>query len=242
LNKLRVITLKGHNEMKNFFQSIFTIATFALFASGCATPPAQSNVNTNANTTSTATTHTNTSNTNHAGMNHSNMNHAAMDHANMQSSPNAASQPYDLQFIDTMIAHHQGAVDMARPAIEKARHNELRELARSIIRDQDREIAQMRQWREQWFSGRPQAVNMEMRGMAESMRGMDMNRLNAQTGNAYDLMFIEMMIPHHEGAITMAREALQRAEHPELKQLAEQIIAAQEREIRQMNEWRSAWR
>jgi len=40
----------------------------------------------------------------------------------------------------------------------------------------------------------------------------------------------------------MAREALQRAEHPEIKRIAEQIIAAQEREITQMNGWKNAWR
>ena len=223
------------------------LAAASLVGAGCSTSP-QTNVN-NRNIATTNTTSapagnmSNINNMNHGGM--SNMNHNGMggtDHANMQSSPNAASQPYDLQFIDTMVMHHQGAVDMARPALEKAQHNELKEMARNIIRDQEREIAELRRYREQWFANRPQAMNMEMPGMMDSMRGMDMNRLNAQMGNAFDLMFIDMMIPHHQGAITMAREALQRAEHPEIKRIAEQIITAQEREIRQMNEWKAAWR
>lgn len=166
---------------------------------------------------------------------------SGMNHGAMQSSPNAANAPYDLQFLDTMTAHHQGAVDMARPAETKAQHAELKEMARNIIRDQEREIAQMKQWRDEWYAGKPQAMNMEMSGMMDSMRGMDMTKLNAASGNAFDVMFLDMMTPHHQGAITMGREALTKAGHPEIKKLAQQIIDAQEREIAQMNKWKAAW-
>ena len=159
----------------------------------------------------------------------------------MQSSPNAASQAYDLQFLDTMIAHHQGAIDMARPATTKAQHAELKRFAQKIVSDQEREIAEMKRYREEWYAGKPQAMNMEMPGMMDSMKGMDMNRMNAATGNEFDLMFIEMMTPHHAGATEMAREALKRAEHPEIKKLAQQIITAQEKEIAQMNGWKATW-
>ncbi len=159
----------------------------------------------------------------------------------MQSSPNAASQPYDLQFIDTMTVHHQSAIDMARPATTKAQHDVLKHMARDIVRDQEREIAQMRGWREQWYAGKPQAMNMEMPGMMDAMRGMDMKGMNAATGNAFDLMFIDMMTSHHQGAVTMAREALRRAEHPEIKRLAQAVINAQEREIEMMNTWKAEW-
>ena len=50
-----------------------------------------------------------------------------------------------------------------------------------------------------------------------------------------------MMTPHHQGAITMAKEALDRAEHTEIKTLANQIIKAQEAEIKQMQDWKTAW-
>ncbi len=215
------------------------LAVASLVGAACSTSP-QTNVN-NRNAATTNTTPApagNMSNKNHGNANGM----GGMDHSNMESSPNVASQPYDLQFIDTMVMHHQGAIDMARMAVTKAQHAELREMAQKVITDQEREIAELRRHREQWFTGRPQAMNMEMPGMMDSMRGMDMNRLNAATGNSFDLMFIDMMIPHHQGAITMAREALQRAEHQELKQLAQQIIREQEREIAQMNGWKNAWR
>ena len=166
--------------------------------------------------------------------------HAMMDHSQMQSSPGAEKAPYDLQFIDTMIAHHQGAIEMARLADGRAEHAELKELARKIVADQEREIAQMRKWRTEWYGERAPAINMELPGMRESMQ-MDMRQLAEARGRDFDLLFIDMMIPHHEGAVVMSRQALERAEHAELKKLAEQIIAAQQAEIAQMRKWRTEW-
>lgn len=54
----------------------------------------------------------------------------------------------------------------------------------------------------------------------------------------FDLMFIDMMTPHHEGAIAMSEVAVARAEHPELGELAQQIIESQQFEHEQMQAWR----
>jgi uncharacterized protein (DUF305 family) len=59
--------------------------------------------------------------------------------------------------------------------------------------------------------------------------------------NSIDQHFIEQMIPHHEGAITMANLALQKAKHQEIKTLATAIIAAQTTEIQSMNGWYKDW-
>ena len=193
---------------------------------------------------SNSATNNRMANHDHAAMQSNNkMNHnaAAHDHSQMQPAPDAATAPYDLQFLDTMTAHHQGAVDMARMVSGKTENADLKKFAAQIIADQEKEINQMKQWRERWFAAKPSAVNMEMAGMADSMKGMDMNRMNQATGRDFDLMFIEMMTPHHEGATVMAREALQKAEHPEIKTLAQNIIKAQEAEIKQMNQWKTQW-
>ena len=58
---------------------------------------------------------------------------------------------------------------------------------------------------------------------------------------AFDQQFIDMMAPHHMGAVEMAKIAQTRAEHPELKGLANEIIASQNSEIGQMKQWRKAW-
>jgi uncharacterized protein (DUF305 family) len=56
-----------------------------------------------------------------------------------------------------------------------------------------------------------------------------------------DRHFIEMMIPHHQGAITMAQLAPSRARHPDIKKLAASIIQDQTREINQMRAWYKTW-
>jgi len=219
----------------NYFVGTLLLLLAALSGAACSTTS-----ETNTNTTTGKTTPTPAAvSASPAGQMPGNM--GGMDHSMMQSSPNAASAPYDLQFLDTMSGHHQAAIEMARPVETKAQHAELKELARNIIRDQEREISQMKEWRNQWFKDKPQAMNMEMPGMMDSMKGMDMKGMNAATGNAFDLMFIDMMTAHHQGAVTMAREALTRAEHPEIKRLAQAIIDAQDKEIAQMSKWKAAW-
>ena len=196
---------------------------------------------------------------NHGGMNHNSMNsnssmnmngmnhnsmpmnsNMQMNHSNMKSDANAASAPYDLQFIDTMTHHHQGAVEMAKMIDGKTQNADIIKFGKQIIADQEKEIAQMKDWREKWFKGAPKAMNMEMPGMMGSMK-MDMSKLSNSKDKAFDLAFIEMMTPHHDGAVTMAKEALSKSEKPEIKTLAGNIIKAQEAEIKMMSEWKTKW-
>lgn len=72
-------------------------------------------------------------------------------------------------------------------------------------------------------------------GTQMGMQGMGMMDMDV------DLMFIDMMTPHHQSAMAMAEVALERAEHPELAELAQDIIDAQQAEIEQMQAWRDEW-
>ncbi len=76
-------------------------------------------------------------------------------------------------------------------------------------------------------------------------RGMMGQRFASQNqmtmSGQLDAHFIEQMIPHHEDAITMANLALTKAQHPELKQLAQDIIESQSKEIDQMKAWYKDW-
>lgn len=77
-------------------------------------------------------------------------------------------------------------------------------------------------------------------GMDMTMDGMNM-MLEGKTGDEFDKAFIEMMIPHHQGAIDMANAAATSAKHQEIKNLARAIIASQQREIDQMKQWQTTW-
>lgn len=161
----------------------------------------------------------------------------AAETSTVRASPAAA--PYDLQFIDSLTKHHQMAIDMANAAAPKFEHQQLRDAAKKMVDDQTKEIAQLRRWRDQWNPGAASAENMQMPGM--SSMNMDMSHMQTMSGNALDLMFIDMMIPHHQGALAMGQDALAKAEHPEVKALAQTMIDMQKKEIDQMQQWKKTW-
>jgi uncharacterized protein (DUF305 family) len=151
---------------------------------------------------------------------------SGMDHGAM------TNAPFDAQFIDGMIMHHEGAIAMAKQAQSQAERSEIKQLAEAIITAQQAEITQMMEWRSLWYPDLAPTSGM----------GMDMGPMMISDGTTpFDQRFIEAMIPHHESAISMAKEAQQKAEHPEIKELASAIITAQEAEIAQMKQWMLDW-
>ena len=70
---------------------------------------------------------------------------------------------------------------------------------------------------------------------------LGMRPTGSNTATAFDQQFIDMMVPHHQGAVAMAEIARQRGEHPEIKQMAEAILSSQSEEIAQMKGWRQSW-
>jgi uncharacterized protein (DUF305 family) len=162
----------------------------------------------------------------------------------------ATGAAFDEMFINMMVPHHEGAVEMAKIALERAEHPEIREMANAIVSSQQDEISQMRDWKQQWYgsSGTPSMSEMpslsEMPGMGGSGHPMDMQADVDKLKDAqdpFDLAFIDAMIPHHQSAIDAAALALNQATQPEIKAMAQEIIEAQQKEIDQMNAWRSAW-
>jgi len=78
-----------------------------------------------------------------------------------------------------------------------------------------------------------------------SMSSMSMDDMTAElkdkTGDEFDKAFIANMIAHHKGAVEMAKLSAKSAKHQEIKDLSNNIIAAQEKEITQMEQWRIDW-
>lgn len=155
---------------------------------------------------------------------------------------------FDLRFLDAMILHHQGAIEMAQAALQNSTRPEIKELAQTIIAAQQQEIQQMQDWRKAWYpkaGAEPMMYDASMghmMPMSESVKGsMMMNQDLGAAGAQFDLRFLDAMIPHHEGAVVMAQQALQNTDRPELKKLAETIISSQQPEITEMEQWRKAW-
>lgn len=143
----------------------------------------------------------------------------------------------DAAFVDAMVPHHEGAVEMAQVALENAEHEEIRQLSREIIDGQQAEIERFGQIRGR-LGGSP------MEGMSEEemnqMMGMtDARELAGQ--RPFDRAFIDAMIPHHESAIAMANVVLEEGGDPEIREIAQGIVDAQEAEIAQMEQWRAEW-
>lgn len=167
-----------------------------------------------------------------------------MDHAAAGHGVTDPKAPFEQQFIDMMVPHHEGAVAMAQVAQARAERPEIRQMADAIISAQDREIQQMKGWRKAWYGSdqTPALASMPMLPeMRTNMGNMAEDVKKLQTASPFDRAFIDAMIPHHEAAIEAARIAQQRATRSEIKQLAGDIVAAQEREIAQMRDWRKTW-
>jgi uncharacterized protein (DUF305 family) len=150
------------------------------------------------------------------------------------STTSSSAVPFDQAFIDAMVPHHRSAIAMADAAKSRGLTvPELREIADDIVASQQREIDQMLEWREQWFGTRTLGpVLPEVLGVPETDLGMDHGgdrEILASTD--VDTTFADTMIPHHEGAVAMAEAAAEKAQHQEVTELAQAIVAAQEREI-----------
>lgn len=159
-----------------------------------------------------------------------------------------ADESFDLRFIDAMILHHQGAVEMAQTALEQSDRDEIQQLSEEIISAQEQEIQQMQAWRQAWYpdaAAEPMMYHAEanhMMPMSEEMKASMMMDVDLGAADEeFDLRFIDAMIPHHEGAVTMAEEALEKSDRPEIQQLAQAIINSQQTEIDQMNQWKQSW-
>jgi len=70
---------------------------------------------------------------------------------NMDAGKLANQRPFDRAFIDAMIPHHESAIEMANVALEESEDPEIREIALGIVDAQEREIEQMRTWRDEWY-------------------------------------------------------------------------------------------
>ena len=139
----------------------------------------------------------------------------------------------DLVFAEMMIPHHEQAIEMSELALKLSQDPEVLALAQEILDAQAPEIEQMKTWGN---------LNLEAHA-GHTMMGMltpaQMSALAAATGSAFDRLFLEGMIVHHEGAIQMAQMVIQ-SPNAEARKLGEQIVVSQAAEIKLMQKMLAA--
>lgn len=142
----------------------------------------------------------------------------------------------DLDFAKGMIPHHQGAIDMAKVELEFGKDPDIRKMAETVVAAQTGEIDLMTKWiagvNDKSLAPAPESAKVNQQAMNTMMAGM----MVTYTGNA-DIDFVSGMIPHHQGAIDMAKVELQFGKDPAMLKLADDIIKAQESEITFMQDW-----
>ncbi len=150
------------------------------------------------------------------------------------------SNNVDKQFIEQMIPHHESAIAMAKLALQKTKHDEVRSLANNIISSQTAEINTMKQWYKDWYGTDVPTVttnHMWGGGMMNSQTSTD----ELSAASDFDKAFLSQMIEHHQMAVMMANMLNISTDRPEMKKLGNDIITAQNKEIGDMQQWQQQW-
>ncbi len=142
----------------------------------------------------------------------------------------------DLDFVQGMMPHHQGAIDMAKVVLQFGKDPEIKKLAEGVIKAQEGEIAFMKDWLAKADQTAFPVVPDSAKANEQAMSVMMKNMSATYSGDA-DVDFVKGMIPHHQGAIDMAKVAQQYVRDASLLKLASDVVNAQEGEITFMNDW-----
>jgi uncharacterized protein (DUF305 family) len=148
----------------------------------------------------------------------------------------------DIRFVQMMIPHHEQALEMAALAPGQAANAKVKALADRIDAAQTAEISSMQSWLRQ-NARRAQGGHhgghgsgkapMQMPGMATPQQ---MAQLKAATGTNFDRLFLNLMITHHQGALTMAKEELDKGTDVIIREMAQEVAITQTAEINRMRD------
>ena len=144
----------------------------------------------------------------------------------------------DIEFAQGMIAHHEQAIDMAEIALDPniGASPAVIDLATRIKGAQDPEVELMTGWLT--AAGEPVAMDTSEGHDMSSMEGMmtaeQMDAMAAMTGADFDQIWLQMMIAHHEGAVSQSQTVKANGSNADVLALADQIITAQQAEITEM--------
>ena len=135
----------------------------------------------------------------------------------------------DVAFAQMMIPDHQMTAKMAKLAEKKAASKDLKELAGQMREDQARIVDTLQGWLTDW--GKPAAGDMAGMEMPGAMTDKDMKMLGSMRGMEFDMMFVQMMIKHHEGSMQIAIAEQAKGANAKAKALAGDMVKEQEAQV-----------
>lgn len=156
---------------------------------------------------------------------------ASHNHGNEQQSHAAHTMSIssEQEFLTEMIPHHQEAVDTSHLMLQRAQSPEQRAFLENIIFVQTKEISMLKTWHQEWY-GAPYEENTQYMHMMPDLEKITDDNLAWQA-------YLQGMILHHEGAVTMAEQVLPLSGRQEIRDFARAVISAQSVEIEQMRYW-----
>jgi uncharacterized protein (DUF305 family) len=139
----------------------------------------------------------------------------------------------DNDFAALMKVHHMGALEMAQVEVSQGTDAELKQMAQKMISDQQKEIAELNS-----FISAHEAHGGGDAFYKDVMSKMNEMKMEMDHSGSIDKQFVQMMIPHHQGAIDMAKAYLKAGAHEQkMKTMANSIITAQQKEIQELQGW-----
>lgn len=166
--------------------------------------------------------------------------------------PTPAVMQLEMDFLTGMIPHHHQSVEMARMALSKAHHADLRTFAQFLEPVQRQHIEKMTQFLRDWYGHQP---NEQYGRSSDVMDRIAVPLLHGDTpdfasrvlhlkmldGPAFDVEFMQTLSIHHAAGIAMAAPVLMAAHHEDLHHLAQELVISQGQDIRQLDRWLKEW-
>ena len=160
-------------------------------------------------------------------------------HAPMMEQPFEKTANIDVDFLANMIPHHKGAILSSKKLLETTKDNKLIELANNIVTEQEKEVAEFTQLVDELKAKNTSYADVDTVALGNEMEAImnkmmeDMSAIEV-AGND-DIDFLKGMIPHHQAAIDVSKKILEYTKDEKIKEIANRIITAQEKEIADMN-------
>lgn len=150
----------------------------------------------------------------------------------LKTSKYAKKSSYDLQFVDTMIAHHRQSVEMSEIAMERSQNTDVKELAEKMATNHEADISKLESIRSNLDDDAAKSVNLGLDGMS----AVDLTKLDAQKPKTFDEKYLKESLMHAEGGLKMSRDAAKRAKNREVREVAGELAGKYPEQIKEIKE------